>query len=113
MPESNNYSVNTETVKDFEQYNEPFKDGEPMFATKSCLSLTELAIWPNRVPMHEPWARVMKQDSDDEVNEENTGYKNNVDSIDQYDNETKPEGRKPIGVTEGDEKLTRNSFWRR
>lgn len=77
------------------------------------LSETEFAIWPNRVPEHEPWPRVMKMDSDDTVNTENDGYLNNVDSIDQYDNETKPDGREPIGVVEGDETIERNQFWRR
>lgn len=76
-------------------------------------SETEFAIWPNRVPEHEPWPRVMKQDSDDEINEENEGYLNNVDSIDQYDNVTDPEGREPIGQVEGDETIERNQFWRR
>jgi hypothetical protein len=72
----------------------------------------ELAPWTNRVPDHEPWPRVLKQDSDDTVNEENDGYKNNVDWIDQYDNEGQ-QGREDIGVVEGDEKTERGEFWRR
>jgi hypothetical protein len=77
---------------------------------------TELAAWTNRVPQHEPWPRVMKQDSDDTVNEQNDGYTNNVDWIDQYDNivrDNDPSGREPIGKVEGDEEIDRGKFWRR
>ena len=109
----NDSSVNVDVVKDYEQYNEPFEDGQPPFSPKSCLSLAEIAVWPNRVPEHEPWARVIKQDSDDPINNENDGYLNNVDSIDQYDNVSSPKGRKPIGKVEGDEAIERNQFWRR
>jgi hypothetical protein len=76
-------------------------------------SETEFSLWTNRVPEHEPWPRVMKQDSDDPINEENDGYKNNVDWIDQYDNETSPDGLEPIGVIEGDETNDRGPLWRR
>ena len=106
-------SVNDEVVKDFEQYADEFASGQPEFATPSCLSEAKFAIWPNRVPEHEPWPRVLKQDTDDEVNKENNGYLNNVDSIDQYDNTTSPKGREPIGKVEGDETIDRNMFWRR
>lgn len=110
---TNGYTINEEVVVDFEQYNDKFEEIQPTFAEKSQVSLTEIALWPNRVPEHEPWPRVMKQDSDDPVNEQNDGYLNNVDSIDQYDNVTSPEGREPIGQVEGDETIERNQFWRR
>lgn len=110
---ANNWSVNEEIVVDFEVYAESHTDAQPVYANQSCLSDTEIAIWPNRVPEHEPWARVVKQDSDDPLNKENDGYLNNVDSIDQYDNVTSPKGRKPIGKVEGDENIERNQFWRR
>lgn len=74
--------------------------------------LAEIAPWTNRVPDHEPWPRVLKQDSDDTVNEKNDGYKNNVDWINQFDDET-DEGAEQIGVIEGDEEIDRGMFWRR
>jgi hypothetical protein len=73
---------------------------------------TKLAPWANRVPEHEPWPRVMMQDSDDAVNSENDGYLNNVDWVKQYTNVDEA-GRKPIGKTEGDETIERGKFWRR
>lgn len=74
---------------------------------------TKLAPWTNRVPQHEPWPRVVMQDSDDTINSENNGYLNNVDWIEQFDNETSPDGREPIGKTEGDDTIDRGKFWRR
>jgi hypothetical protein len=80
------------------------------------LDLTQLAPWTNRVPQHEPWPRVMMQDSDDTENEQNDGYVNNVDWVEQYDNIVRdgdPSGREPIGKVEGDEEIERGLFWRR
>lgn len=76
------------------------------------IDLTQIAPWTNRVPEHEPWPRVLKQDSDDDVNSENNSYLNNVDWINQFDN-VGEEGRKPIGKVEGDETIERGRFWRR
>ena len=73
---------------------------------------TLLAPWTNRVPQHEPWPRVLMQDSDDSVNTENNGYSNNVDWVEQYDN-VGTSGRENIGVVEGDETIPRGRFWRR
>jgi hypothetical protein len=73
----------------------------------------KLTPWTNRVPEHESWPRVLKQDSDDDINKKNDGYKNNIDWIDQFDNETSPEGREDIGIIEGKEKIERGQFWRR
>lgn len=109
---SNNWTINEDIAIDFENYDDRFINVQPPFAQKSCLSLTEISPWTNRVPQHEPWPRVLKQDKGDELNEENDGYTNNVDWIDQYDNEN-PEGLEPIGVIEGDEKIDRGPFWRR
>ena len=110
---ANAWTKNENVVEDFENYAPEFSGVQPPFAEKSCLSLTEIAPWTNRVPDHEPWPRVMKQDSEDTVNEANEGYKNNTDWIDQYDNVTKPEGREPIGVVEGDFENERGPLWRR
>lgn len=74
---------------------------------------TFIAPWTNRKPQHEPWPRVMMIDSDDPVNEMSDGPSNNVDWVDQYDNVTSPEGREPIGKTEGNDTLDRGQFWRR
>ncbi len=73
---------------------------------------TEFSPWTNRVPQHEPWPRVLMQDSDDDINSENNGYLNNVDWIEQYDNLGQA-GREPIGKVEGDDTLDRGRFWRR
>lgn len=113
---SNPWTKNEHVVIEFENYAPDFADAQPLFATMSCLSLTEIAPWTNRVPDHEPWPRVMKQDKgegDPTNNEINDGYKNNVDWIDQYDNVTSPEGRQPIGVVEGDHLNERGPLWRR
>lgn len=111
---SNTWSINEDIIKDFRNFAPAFKSAQPPFAKKSCLSLTEIAPWTNRVPEHEPWPRVMKQDKGDAPqNEMNDGYTNNVDWIDQYDNESSPEGLQPIGRVEGDEEIERGLLWRR
>jgi hypothetical protein len=79
----------------------------------SALSDINFAVWPNRVPGHEPWARVLKIDGGDTVNDKSSeGYMDNVDWIDQFNNEGE-DGRKPIGVFEGEEEIERGEFWRR
>ena len=109
---SNAWTINQEISKDFDNFALGFNAAQPPFAKKACLSLTEISPWTNRVPEHEPWPRVMKQDSNDAQNTENDGYINNVDWIDQYDNEGEA-GRKPIGKVEGDETIDRGKMWRR
>ena len=76
-------------------------------------SETEISIWTNRVPDHEPWPRGMKQSSDKPQNLLNNGYLNNVGWTDQYDNITSPSGMQPIGRVEGDIIINRGKFWRR
>lgn len=110
---ANDWSLNLRILKEFANYDERFKNVQPPFAKSSELSLAEIAPWTNRVPDHEPWPRVLKQDSGDTQNVENEGYKNNVDHIDQFDNETSPEGKENIGVIEGDETIERGPLWRR
>lgn len=111
---SNFWSVNTTVVKIFEKYAPSgLRDLQPNTAAPSSLSLTEISPWTNRVPMHEPWPRVLKKDTGDTPeNSETDGYKNNVDWIDQYNN-IGEEGRKPIGVMEGDQENERGPLWRR
>lgn len=110
--ETNTWTINEEISRDFPDFASVFSSVQPTLARKACLSLTEISPWTNRVPQHEPWPRVLKQDGGDEVNEENDGYKNNVDWIDQFNNEGE-EGAKPIGRVEGDEEIERGPFWRR
>ena len=76
-------------------------------------ALTQIAIWTNRVPQHEPWPRVLEQSSDQPVNAMNTGYQNNVQWVDQFDNVTSPAGLEPIGKVEGNVTIDRGMFWRR
>lgn len=110
----NFWSVNKLIIRVFDEYGPiPLRLLQPTFSEPSLLSLTEIAPWPNRVPMHEPWPRVLKKDKGDTPeNSETDGYKNNVDWIDQYTNEGE-EGRKPIGVMEGDQENERGPLWRR
>lgn len=116
MPEvvSNLWSVNVAVVKAFGEYAPSgLRDLQPTTASQSSLSLTEISPWTNRVPMHEPWPRVLKKDKGDTPeNSKTDGYKNNVDWVDQYTNEGK-EGREPIGVVEGDQENERGPLWRR
>jgi hypothetical protein len=76
-------------------------------------SATQISIWTNRVPQHEPWPRVIMQDFNDTVNTQNNGYLNNVAWVPQYDNSTSPAGMEPIGKVEGDQTIDRGMFWRR
>ena len=74
---------------------------------------TEFAPWTNRVPQHEPWPRVLMQDGGDGgQNSQNSGYQDNVDWIEQYDNQGQA-GREDVGKVEGDETVERGRFWRR
>lgn len=84
----------------------------PVYAKIACLSEAEQALWTNRVPMHEPWPRVMKGDTLN-INDPSDEYKKNVHHNDQYDNVTTPDGIQPIGRIEGDEEIERKDFWRR
>lgn len=116
MDASNFWTVNGEvavekTKNDVAQ--ETFENVQPPVASFSEVSGTEISPWTNRVPDHEPWPRVMKQDSGHEQNTKNNGYLDNVDWIDQYDNVTNPNGLKPIGKVEGDEEIERGILWRR
>ena len=85
----------------------------PVYAKPSCLSIAMQTPWTNRVPLHEPWPRVMKGDTTPPPNIKNTEYKQNVHHYDQYDNHTSPDGLEPIGRIEGEEEIQRGEFWRR
>ena len=99
-------------------YTPPSLDGAynsyiPPQATPACLSQAKQALWTNRVPLHEPWPRVLKCDGPIPPNAMTDEYKKNVRHVDQYDNVTSPEGLQPIGRVEGDETIDRLEFWRR
>lgn len=107
--------VNKNVVNGFTEFNlgAGYDDYVPKYASPACLSDAKQALWTNRVPMHEPWARVMKGDTNPPPNSQNSEYKQNVHHYDQYDNQSNPIGIEPIGKIEGDEKIDRGMFWRR
>jgi hypothetical protein len=107
--------INQPVVTGFQEFplNGQEQEYAPKYASPACLSEAKAALWTNRVPAHEPWPRVMKGDTTPPPNAENDEYTKNVRHHDQYDNETSPAGLEPIGKIEGDEKITRNKFWRR
>lgn len=77
------------------------------------ISATEISLWTNRVPQHEPWPRTLMQSSNIPQNQSNIGYKNNVQWEPQFDNVTSPAGMEPIGKIDGDQTIIRGMFWRR
>lgn len=104
--------VNSSVVNGFEEFSSTFHvEGVPKYASPACLSDAKKALWTNRVPMHEPWPRVMKVD--ETINEKSDEPNKNVRHTDQYDNVTSPDGLKPIGKTEGTTDIPRGKFWRR
>ena len=105
--------VNSKVVNGFIEFDLTNYDGVlPKYASPSCLSVAMQALWTNRVPMHEPWPRVLKVDTEN-INDPTDEYNRNTHHYDQYDNKTSPDGLQPIGVIEGDEEIERKDFWRR
>lgn len=109
MMEVNRHVVNGFIPFNLTPFHIPFV---PIFATPACLSEAEQALWTNRVPMHEPWPRVLKVDTSN-LNSQTDEYKKNIHHNDQYDNTSNPNGIQPIGKVEGNETIPRNQFWRR
>lgn len=107
--------VNNSVVNGFNQFDLSQSQSRiaPKYAASACLSGALIALWTNRVPQHEPWPRTLKIDDSSVQNIKNDDYKKNVGHKDQYDNTTRPAGRQPIGMVEGDEDITRNDLWRR
>jgi len=110
---TNEWTINEDVVQEFENFAPRFQSVQPPLAEKSKVSLSEISPWTNRVPMHEPWPRVLKIDGGDTVDQESDGYKNNVDWIDQYTNKESRQTAEPIGRVEGDETIERGPLWRR
>lgn len=107
--------VNQDVIGGFEEFTpSSFYNGfVPKYASTACLSEAMQALWTNRLPLHEPWPRVMKGDTNPPPNSKNDEYKKNTHHFDQFDNHTKPIGLQPIGKVEGDEDIERKDFWRR
>ena len=106
--------VNLSVVNGFTPFEYSASDQQfgPKYAYLACLSVAQQALWTNRVPMHEPWPRVLKGDTP-AMNDPSDEYKKNVHHEDQFDNQTNSDGLLPIGRVEGDEEIERKDFWRR
>lgn len=69
------------------------------------------AIWTNRVPQHEPWARSMMVDTKD-LNKTTTEHTYNTSHNPQLDPDNEA-GAKLLGRLDGDDEISRGPFWRR
>ncbi len=97
--------VEPETPSGFINEYKPAQPGE------SSESGVGFALWTNRVPQHEPWARTMMGDTEN-ANTLNDECSMNVNHYPQFteDNEA---GRKLIGKADGEKEYVRGPFWRR
>lgn len=84
---------------------------KPRQALPSQESQTSLALWTNRMPMHEPWARVLLVDETTNGPTDNHDY--NVNHVPQIADNGTANTSGLIGRLEGDEIIERNPFWRR
>jgi hypothetical protein len=84
---------------------------KPKQAAPSQVSQTSLAVWTNRMPMHEPWPRVLLVDST--TNKPTDSYHFNVNHLPQIADLGTEKTSGQIGRLEGDEITERNPFWRR
>lgn len=83
----------------------------PKRAAPSQESLTSLAVWTNRMPMHEPWARMLLVDKT--TNSETLNIEYNVNHVPQIDDDGTEKHSGLIGRLEGDQTIERGVFWRR
>ncbi len=83
----------------------------PRLASTPDSSITQVAPWTNRVPDKEPWPRVLCVDTLN-INGITEEHKKNVGHAPQFNN-IGEEGRRDIGVVEGDETIERGRLWRR
>lgn len=83
----------------------------PVPASPSAYSMAPFALWTNRVPQHEPWARVMLLD--ETTNEPTSGVEHNVNHVPQYDDDGTEDHSGQIGKNDGLQVYNRNPFWRR
>jgi hypothetical protein len=87
------------------------EDYMPRQAAPSEFSAAGYALWTNRVPMHEPWNRVMMVDTPN-LNAPSDEPEHNINHTPQL-TDTTPAGSKLIGRLEGEEVIERGPFWRR
>lgn len=83
----------------------------PRQAGKAPVSSSRPAIWTNRVPSKEPWPRTLMGDTPN-VNDFSEEYERNTSHNPQFTSDDE-EGRKKIGIVDGDEEYVRGPFWRR
>lgn len=69
------------------------------------------ALWTNRVPSREPWARTMMVDTP-ELNESSDEIERNTSHNPQFSDDAET-GKKQIGRMDGEETYERGPFWRR
>jgi murein DD-endopeptidase MepM/ murein hydrolase activator NlpD len=86
-------------------------DYMPRQAGVSEQSASELALWTNRVPQHEPWARTLMVNTTG-LNTTTEEHEYNTRHNPQFTDDTEA-GSKGIGRVEGDDEITRGPFWRR
>lgn len=89
-------------------YVNEYKPAQPGVSSESAVGF---ALWTNRVPQHEPWARTMMGDTEN-INTLNDECEHNVNHYPQFTEETEA-GRKQIGKADGEEEYIRGPFWRR
>lgn len=83
----------------------------PKIATPACLSQADNAPWTNRVPAHEPWARVLMGNDTTNAPSDQSGY--NTGHEPQFVDDGGGTASESIGRVEGEETIDRGQFWRR
>lgn len=83
----------------------------PRQAGGSSPSESQIAVWTNRVPSHEPWPRTMMVNTKN-INAKTDEIEFNTRHNPQFTDDTE-EGSKSIGIVEGDDETLRGPFWRR
>lgn len=83
----------------------------PRLASTPDSSITQVSPWTNRLPTKEPWPRVLCVDSTD-INGPTTEHLKNVGHAPQFNN-VGEDGRRNIGIVEGDDTIERGRLWRR
>ena len=85
-----------------------YKPAQPGESSESGVGF---ALWTNRAPQHEPWARTVMGDTENS-NTLNDECEQNVNHYPQF-TEDNQEGRKHIGKADGVREYVRGPFWRR
>ena len=117
-PESDNIGTKQFGEATTEFYNQ-YEEGtsktvaayRPRMATPASESDAQYALLPNRIPMHEPWPRVMNTNTD-AINGPSDEPEFNTRLNTQHDQNTDA-GAKLIGKLDGEDEIIRGPFWRR